>query len=159
MGKQECSFLCGLIESQAVIFPDSKISIYIARTKLQIVSVKKTKGKVNRSFEYGHAYFLSDLSHQKKVKFNFIWEVRPITVWQKRELTHALDWFCLTEKWLCNHVNRVLNHLISFVYWISGSWQKGNFPLHTSSRNRNVFITSMGLISLDLKMTVLHVYL
>lgn len=61
-----------------MIFPDSKISIYIARTKLQIISVKKTKGKVNRSFKYGYAYFLSDLSHQKKSKFNFIWEVRPI---------------------------------------------------------------------------------
>lgn len=54
--------------SQVVIFPDSKISICIARTKLQIISVKKTKGKVNRSFKYGYAYFLSDLSHQKKGK-------------------------------------------------------------------------------------------
>lgn len=72
-----------------MIFPDSKISIYIPRTKIQIISVKKTKGKVNGSFKYGYAYFLSDLSHQKK--FNYIWEVRPITVWQKRELTHALD--------------------------------------------------------------------
>lgn len=74
-----------------LIFPDSKISIYIARTKLQIISVKKTKGKVNRSFKYGYAYFLSDLSHQKKGKFNFIWDVRPITVCQKRVLMHALD--------------------------------------------------------------------
>lgn len=67
-----------------MIFPDSKINIYIARTKIQIISVKKTEGKVNRSFIYGYAHFLSDLSHQKKGKFNFIWEVRPITVWQKR---------------------------------------------------------------------------
>lgn len=74
-----------------MIFPDSKISIYIARTKLQIISVKKTKGKVNRSFEYRYAYFLSDLSHQKKGKFNFIWEVRPITAWQKGVLMHASD--------------------------------------------------------------------
>lgn len=81
-----------------MIYLDSKISIYIVMTKLQIISVKKTKGEVNRSFKYEYAYFLSDLSHQKKVKFNFIREIRPITVWQKRKLTHALDWFHLTEK-------------------------------------------------------------
>jgi len=66
MGEQLWSFLCGLIESQAVIFPYSKINIYIAGTKLQIISVKKTKEKVNRSFKYAYAYFLSDLSHQKE---------------------------------------------------------------------------------------------
>lgn len=55
-----------------VIFPDCKISICIARTKLQVISVKKTKGKVSTSFKCGYAYFLSNLSHQKKGKFNFI---------------------------------------------------------------------------------------
>lgn len=88
-----------------MIFPDSKISIYIVMTKLQIISVKKTKGEVNRSFKYEYAYFLSDLSHQKRIKFNFIWEVRPITVWQKRKLTRDLEWFHLTEKCLYRHMN------------------------------------------------------
>lgn len=81
-----------------MIFPDSKISIYIARTKLKIISVKKTKEKVNRALNIGT--LISFQTGVIKRQFNLI-SFRRLDqlLCGRRELTHALDFgFHLTRK-------------------------------------------------------------
>lgn len=77
---------------------------------------------------------------------------------EERANTCCRLWFHLPGKRLYNHLKSFKSFNI-FCILDKEKLAKSNFPLRISSRNKNIFITSMGLIYLDLKETILHVYL